>query len=363
MTERLNRRMLLAGTAALAAGTVWPRRSIASLAKVVEGTLTALSLTERIAQLFLVPVASTALTAEEETWLRTAKPGGVLLLGSNMGTPEEIATLIAAIRATNPDVPPAVAADQEGGLVTRLPGDPAPGALELGALPDEEVAAYARQRAEFLTDYGVTVNLAPVADIAWTPDSFMAGRSFGSDPATVADKVAAYLRGAAGVDVAHCVKHFPGHGRGATDSHVALPIVDLSLEEWRATDGVPFAAAVAAEAPMVMLGHLLYPQWDARPASLSPEAVRVLREDLGFAGAIVTDDLGMEALAAYGPLETLDLAFAAGVDWFLYAILPLPPRDLIDHLARRVERGDIDGADIDDRVRRVLAVKLGAGAG
>lgn len=307
-----------------------------------------------------MPVAGTALTADEERWLREAKPGGVLLVGSNIGTPEETAALIAAIRDTNPAWPPLIAVDQEGGLVSRLPGDPAPDAPTLGGLAPAEIAAFAGARAAFLREWGITVNLAPVADVAWDATSFMAGRAFGSEPEAVAAAVAAYVEGTAGGGVAHCAKHFPGHGRPATDSHLALPTVDQSFAEWRDTDGLPFAAAVAAGVEMVMLGHLAYPRWDELPASISPVAVRVLREDLGFAGVVTSDDLGMDALAAYGPLEVVDLAVAAGVDLLLYATPALPPTELVAHLAGGIARGEIDPAHIDASLRRIAALSDGA---
>ena len=348
--------------AALGAGSAASQPRFSSAAPTtddVEATLEAMPLAERVARLFVVPVAGTALTAPEASWLRMAKPGGVLLVGSNIGTPNEAAALIAEILTTNPALPPLIAVDQEGGLVSRLPGDPAPSAPELGLLAPAAIAAFARARAEFLARWGISANFAPVADIAWDGDSFMAGRAFGSDPNRVAEDVAAYVKGAAGTGVVHGAKHFPGHGRGSTDSHLALPRVDLSLAEWGQTDGVPFAAAVEAGVEMVMLGHLLYPEWDDLPTSLSPVAVEVLREELGFTGVVVTDDLGMAALSDFGPFETVDLAVAAGVDLLLYAMPPVEPGALLDHLVGQVRSGAVAPERIDESVRRVLMMGLG----
>ena len=337
-----------------------PRVATASaLGNRVETTLEDMSRAERVAQLFAVPLAGTSLSAEEGAWLRTTKPGGVLLVGSNIGSSDEAEAFIADIRATNPRLPPLVSIDQEGGIVSRLPGDPAPSAPELGLLAPAEIARFARERADFLADWGVSANFAPVADVAWDPSSFMVGRAFGSDPAGVAEAVASYVEGAIGTGVAHAAKHFPGHGRGTTDSHLALPTVDLSLEVWRETDGLPFAAAVGAGVEMVMLGHLLYPAWDALPTSLSPFAVDVLRQDLAFDGVVVTDDLGMAALSDFGPYETVDLAVAAGVDLLLYATPQVEPAALVEHLVRRVETGAVSRERIDESARRVLRLKLG----
>jgi beta-N-acetylhexosaminidase len=204
-----------------------------------------------------------------------------------------------------------------------------------------------------LQNYGIDVNFAPVADIAWTPDSAIAGRAFGSDPATVAAKVGAFVRGAVGSVVATTAKHFPGHGRALVDSHEALPTIDVATDEWLRTDAVPFRAAIQAGVPFVMLGHLHYTVWDDLPTSLSPVATRMLRETLGFAGAIVTDDLGMGALSAYDPYDVVDLALAAGVDQLLYVTPAVPVEDLIQHVAQAVESGAIPESRLDDSIARI----------
>jgi beta-N-acetylhexosaminidase len=190
--------------------------------------------------------------------------------------------------------------------------------------------------------------------VAFSPDSFMAGRAFGDDPQRVADDVVAYLTGVKGTGVRHCVKHFPGHGRVAVDSHEALPILDVDAETWWATDALPFQAAVTAGVPMVMLGHLASTMWGDLPASLSPTAVDVLRDGLGFAGVVVTDDLGMGALAAWSAAEVVDLAVTAGVDLLLYVIAAEEPAVLVDHLVQQMAQGTVAPERIDASVMRLL---------
>lgn len=364
--SRTTRRRVLGGTAAmmLTGGktAAMPAPARASEAggergMVIEETLNQLSLEEKVAHLFMFPAEGTTMTPAYAERLAAERPGGVILVAPNVGTPEEVKAFVGDIQATNPELPPLVALDQEGGLVARLPGDPAPAAPELGLLPPEEVAVWARQRAAFVAGYGFDVNFAPVADVAYTAASFMAGRAFGDDPAVVAAAVAAYIAGASGTGVVHCAKHFPGHGRASVDSHLALPVVDLSFAEWRESDALPFQAAVEAEVPMVMLGHLLYPQWDDIPTSLSPVAVGVLRDELGFDGVIVTDDLGMAALAAYDPFAVVERAITAGVDLLLYVTPAVPPRELIDSLVARVEAGAVAEERIDASIRRLLRLR------
>ena len=348
----LTRRALLAASAgaALAGGLGSPCARAAQGAAVRPPTDTALL----AASLFMLPVGGTALTADEDAWLRRWQPGGIVLTGANIGTPDEVRALVAAIHATNPDRPPLVALDQEGGEVTRLAGDPCPSAPDLGTLPDDEVARLSGERAAFLQQYGVDVNFAPVADVGWSPDGAVTGRTFGSDPALVAEKVAAYVRGAVGSPVLSTAKHFPGLGRTVVDSHDALPTLDVSLAEWEATDALPFKAAVAAGVPLVMVGHVVLRAFGTMPASISREAVRTLREGLAFAGGIITDDLGMGALTTTTePLAVLDRAVDAGNDMLLYVAPPLPPEEMILWCEDRIAAGEIGRARLEESFARM----------
>jgi beta-N-acetylhexosaminidase len=325
----------------------------------VDVLVAAMTPRERAARMFMLPISGTVLSAVDAAWLRALKPAGVILVGGNFGTPEEVRALVAAIHATNPELPPLVALDQEGGIVSRIADDPAPDAPTMGQLPATEISARARTRAETLATYGFDVNFAPVADVAFSPDSFMTGRAFGDDPRVVAEDVAAYLAGVDGTGVLHGVKHFPGHGRVSVDSHEALPVLDVDAATWWEEDALPFRVAVEASVPIVMLGHLAVPSWDELPASLSPESVRVLRQDLGFTGVVVSDDLGMGALATWTPFQIVDLAVAAGNDLLLFVVTNAEHDALVDHLAARVESGDITPERVAASVARLLRMQLG----
>jgi len=325
----------------------------------VDALVAAMTPRERAARMFMLPIFGTVLSVEDDAWLRALKPAGVILVESNFGTPEEVRALVAAIHATNTELPPLVALDQEGGIVSRIADDPAPDAPTMGQLPASEISGLARARAEKLASYGLDVNFAPVADVAFAPDSFMTGRAFGDDPQVVAQDVAAYLAGVDGTGVLHGVKHFPGHGRVSVDSHEALPVLDVDAATWWEEDALPFRVAVEESVPIVMLGHLVVPSWDDLPASLSPESVRVLRQDLGFTGVVVSDDLGMGALATWTPFQIVDLAVAAGNDLLLFVVTNAEPGALVDHLAARVESGDITPERVAASVTRLLRMRLG----
>ena len=240
--------------------------------------------------------------------------GGITLFAYNVGSPAGLAALTARLREAGEIL---VAIDEEGGDVTRFEADRGssyPGNLALGAVDDveltEEVAAAI---AGELARAGVNMNLAPVADANTNPHNPVIGvRSFGADPQLVARHVAAFVRGTQRQGVAACVKHFPGHGDTAVDSHVDLPVVGGDLEAAL----VPFEAGIAAGVKAVMTAHLLVPELDEQPATLSRRILtELLREQLGFEGLVLTDALEMRAISdGVGVEEAAVRALAAGAD-------------------------------------------------
>lgn len=348
------------GAAALAAGSRLSSATATSLEQSIARQMLQLPLRERVAQLFVFEAEGATMTPQYAARLAQTRPGGVLLVGSNIGTPGQLAGFVADIQASNPSLPPLVTVDQEGGPVDRVPGDPVPGAVVLGQEPDPVVEASSHTRSDVLNGYGFDINFAPVADVAFDPSSSMADRSFGSNPSLVADKVAAVVKGGKWTNVIGAAKHFPGHGRAVLDSHFALPDIMVSYEDWLATDALPFQAAIQADVSCVMLGHLRFPNWpgwDDAAASFSPIAVQTLRRVLGFRGVIVTDDLGMDALDAWDPYDVIDRALAAGVDVLLYARPPAPDADLVGHVVGRIERGELSEARITSSLVRLARMR------
>lgn len=359
-SARLTRRVLI-GTAAGAvlSGCLQNRAEArrTDTKEHIERIVRKMTIADKTAQLFMIGAAGTSMSSSFHDLLTDLQPGGVICFAPNVGTAPQLCAFAKAIHGSNPAIPPLLAVDQEGGPVSRIAGDPAPGAVELGKQTDAAVRQRARERAEFLAGFGFDVNFAPVADVAYKPTSSMATRSFGADPDLVAAKVHDFVRGSRAGGLAGAAKHFPGHGRTSTDSHLTLPEVKLSLHGWKKTDSRPFAAAVAAGVEMVMVGHLCYPKWEAGPTSLSRIAVSALREGLAFDGVVVTDDLGMGALRGIDPFKVVDRAIHAGVDLLLYASQPAPIGELVKHLRRRIERNAALERRIDDSVRRILTMK------
>jgi beta-N-acetylhexosaminidase len=291
---------------------------------------------------------------------------GLILMGDNVpATPAELLALTDAVQV-DPEARTLLGIDEEGGIVQRLPWDDAAGAGALRPQPPAATEQAFARRGELLEQAGVDVNFGIVADVTADPNSFISDRVLGTDPAAAAERVAAAVTGE-GDQAASTLKHFPGHGAAPGDSHSSVPSAPLTLDEWRAGAAPPFAAGIEAGADLVMTGHLVYPAVDAAPASLSPEWHRILREELGFDGVVVSDDLLMlqhNGLAEYAdPNENAIRAIAAGTDLLLY-VLPADPSTLgvsVDGLstaiADAVRAGRIPEARLDDAAARVLELR------
>ncbi|XVV04289.1 glycoside hydrolase family 3 protein [Actinosynnema sp. CA-248983] len=287
--------------------------------------------------------------------------GGVVLFGRNVVDDEQVTALTAALRGVRPDV--VIGIDEEGGDVTRLDagrGSEVPGNHALGAADDlaltREVAASVGAR---LAACGVSLDLAPSADLVLTLEDPVIGvRSFGSDPVRAGAHVAAFVEGMQAVGVAACAKHFPGHGASSVDSHLAVPVLPRTEEELREVELVPFRAAVQAGVRSIMTGHLVVPAWGDAPATLNPRAVAVLRDELGFTGAIITDGLDMKAVG--GDLaEGSVRALAAGVDALCLGGEPLDDAGiqwLVDSIVAAVERGELSRERLAEAARRTAAL-------
>ncbi|GAA3582144.1 glycoside hydrolase family 3 protein [Klugiella xanthotipulae] len=290
--------------------------------------------------------------------------GGVCLFSTNIGTPEQVRALTDAIRRANPRA--VIAIDEEGGDVTRLhhaTGSPFPGNAILGRLDDPELTRRVAARVgEELREVGCTLTFAPDADINSNPDNPVIGtRSFGPTADVVARHTAEWVRGVQEAGIAASAKHFPGHGDTAQDSHLALPVIDRSLDELRERELVPFRAAIAQGTRTIMTSHILLPQLDPeRPATLSPTILQgLLREELGFTGVIVSDALDMRgASAVTGIPEAAVRALAAGCDLLCIGTANTDEEmtQIEARVATAVAEGRLEAARVAEAAGRVLSL-------
>ncbi len=292
--------------------------------------------------------------------------GGVILMGDNV--PADPASLRALTDGltVDPDLPPLVAIDEEGGIVRRLPWDTAAGPDVLKGQPVAATTEAFDVRAGLLDDAGVSVNFGIVADVTADPGSFIYSRVLGTDPAAAGERVAAAVDAEQG-RVYSTLKHFPGHGAAPGDSHSSIPQTDLAFADWEARDAVPFREGIDAGAELVMFGHLRFTAVDDAPATMSAAWIDVLRDDLGFDGVAITDDMLMlqrSGVAEFAdPVENAVRALESGQDLLLY-VLPADPSTvgvdvdaLIAGIAAAVESGRIDQDALDESVARVFTLR------
>ena len=371
--------ILTTGTAT--AATVSPSR--------VQRQLESMTLEEKVGQLFITYVyGETSDTTDPgdvaanqdflgvdngDELIDTYHPGGIIYFAwsNNLNAPDQIAGLSNGLQeaalAQPAGIPLLISTDQEHGVVTRF-GPPAtqfPGNMALGAVNDPMAAATAGQiTGRELRAVGINQNFAPIADVNINPANPVIGvRSFSSDPQLAADLTAAQVTGYQVDDgVTATAKHFPGHGNTDQDSHLALPSIPHSYDEWAAIDAPPFEAAIEAGIDSIMTAHIQFPALDDSldPATLSqPIMTGLLREQLGFDGLVVTDSLSMAGVRElYSDEEIPVRALEAGVDMLL---MP-PDLDLAyNAVLDAVATGRLTEQRIDESVARILAVKHARG--
>ena len=298
------------------------------------------------------------LRAEERAFFAETQPWGFILFARNLETPDQVRRLTQALRdAVGRDAP--ILIDQEGGRVQRLGAPhwrqwlPPLEQMSRGGA-DAMRAMFLRSRliADELRALGIDVNCSPMADVADAgTHPFLKNRCYGMDAETVTRAARAVADGLMAGGVLPVMKHIPGHGRAAVDSHLDLPVVPEDAAALRARDFAPFAAL--ADLPMAMTAHVVYSAFDATdPATTSAAMVRLIRDEIGFRGLLMTDDISMQALR--GDLaERCGAARAAGCDLVLHCNGDLAEMRVVTEVA-----GALDGAAL-MRAAAALAARPG----
>ena len=313
--------------------------------------------------------------------------GGIILFAENCAQTDQTLALVREIQAANLsadreiNIPLLIAADQEGGIGARLgEGTRWTGNMALAATGDPVSAEQTALRiGQELSAVGINTDFAPVLDVNNNPANPVIGvRSFSDDPATVAEYGVAYQTGLQKSGTIGSLKHFPGHGDVATDSHFGFPVLYKTYEELKECELVPFKAAIEAGAEMIMTAHIQYPEIEKGtytststgeevflPATLSHTILTdILRGDMGFDGVIISDALNMAAIKEnFDRQDVAVMAISAGMDMFL---MPVPVTDLASlkeledfmaYIVSRVQDGTIAEERIDESVRRILVLK------
>ena len=335
----------------------------------IEETIAGMSLTEKVAGLFIVtPEAitgvNTAIQAGDgtKTALEEYAVGGLIYFAKNIQSAEQLTQMIQNTKEYS-KYPLFIAVDEEGGSVSRLAdaglGEKQASASEIGATGDANNAYLAGQNiGAYLAQYGFNLNFAPVADLNNVSGSVMKKRSYGADAATAGPFIAAMVTGLQEQGVAACLKHFPGIGSTTSDTHNGMAYTERTAEEFKAEEFVAFQAGIDAGAEMIMVGHVSAEglSGDNTPASMSePIVTGYLRNEMGYQGVIITDAMNMSAISTYYSSEQAAvMAIKAGCD------MVLMPENFLQAYAgvlNAVAEGTISEERIDDSLRRIYRIK------
>ncbi|WP_239615087.1 beta-N-acetylhexosaminidase [Cohnella mopanensis] len=326
-----------------------------------------LSLTYQIGQRMMAGFDGPRLDEAFINLVKTWKIGNVILFAWNITDKEQLRELCQEIQQLvleETGQPAFIAIDQEGGAVSRLPGDATriPGAMAIAATGDPDNAyAAGRITALELRALGVNFNLSPVLDVNSNDANPVIGvRSYGEKPETVIRFALPMMRGLEDGGALSCGKHFPGHGDTSVDSHLALPVVDKTMDELRRIELAPFQAAVEAGIPAIMSSHIVFPQLDPElPATMSRKILTgLLREEMGFQGLIMTDCMEMKAIQhSFGTVKGTVEAAKAGADLLLVSHTASLAAASAQAIREALEAGEIDQAEWERSLERISALK------
>lgn len=292
--------------------------------------------------------------------LMSKKPGGILMFGRDFEglTKDEVISKIESLQKKS-DIPLIIGADEEGGTVVRISSNPNLAPEKYKSPQDiyneggmEAVVANAKEKSQLLLSLGVNMNLAPVADVSENPDTYIYDRSFGKGYEETADFISKTVTAMNEEGIWSVLKHFPGYGEVTGDSHEGTVYNEKSAEEIRNTDLVPFKAGIDAGASCVLVSHNTVNSLDSEnPASLSPAIHDILRNELGFDGVIMTDDIAMGAVSDMENVYTK--AVLAGNDLLITTDYEAGYNQILE----AVKKGEISGEILDNAVYHVLKMK------
>lgn len=329
----------------------------------VDQIVASMSQTEKLGQMVMIGIQGRKVDDDSLYMLHQFHMGGVILFDRNMESPEQVKQLTSDLQAqSNEKVPLFIGIDEEGGDVVRMAEKltPPPSQKEIGAIGDTEQArTWAVKTAKSLKDMGINVNFAPVADVGSNDK-----RSYSTDANTVIDFVRAATKGYQQENIIYSLKHFPGIGKGKVDSHVDSSSIDVAKEILMAEDILPFKTIINESDPndyFILVSHLKYPALDEEyPASLSSKIMTdLLRNELGYKGIIITDDMEMGAVANHNDFRSIGVnAVKAGADIVLVCHEYEHQQEVYLGLLDAVNSGEISQERIDESVKRIIKVKL-----
>ncbi|NCQ54436.1 glycosyl hydrolase family 3 [Candidatus Saccharibacteria bacterium CG11_big_fil_rev_8_21_14_0_20_41_19] len=326
--------------------------------------LARMTLRQKVSNLLILHTSGTNV-ADIQKYLQTYQPSGLIFMGDNIPSTLDDLALITKKLQSSPALPYLFAIDEEGGVVSRLSQDILPAAADFKSQPPFATESAFRKRCEMLQQVGMNLNFGIVADVTNDPASFIFTRVFGGDPLEAGHRVAAAVDGSIGLTLS-TLKHYPGHGETNADSHNSIPVTNVSYESWQQRDEPSFVSGVKANADVVMFGHLIYSSVDSLPASLSTKWHEILRQQDGFKGVTITDDMIMLQQSGdpdyADPISNSIKAINAGNTMLLFVLdhggdSIFDPSILIEGIVNAVKNGKVNQKIIDDNVRQILTLR------
>ena len=327
----------------------------------IDSYLSKMDISQKVAQMFMIRCGNDWILSEAAE----LQPGAWILFSQNTRNenPVSLSSLIAEASAAA-GIPMIISVDEEGGTVSRIgqfpqySPSPFPSPQRLFSRGGLELAGEdALAKSKLLLELGFNVNLAPVCDVSVNKNDFINARSFGRPAEETAEYISAVVSAMNEENIGAVLKHFPGYGNNA-DTHTGSALDKRSLESFKTSDFLPFKAGIEAGAGGVLISHNVVECMGPLPASLNPEAHRILREELEFTGVILTDDLVMRAITDLAsPGDAAVLAVLAGNDMLIASDY----RIQIEAVIKAVADGQIEESTIDSAVRRILAWKYDLG--
>ena len=320
-----------------------------------------MSLAEKAGQVVICGLKGYEIDSDITSLIQDSKVGGVILFAKNIKNSTQLATITNSIKnLSNPEIPPIIAIDEEGGMVSRMPSDieSMPSAYSIAQTGSTDLCYQSGEIiGKQLNALGLSTGFSPVLDIWSNPDNMIiSSRAYGTTPEDVSTYATQAMLGLKSQEVIPVGKHFPGHGDTLDDSHYSLPVITKTKSELESYEFIPFKTAIDNGIPAIMVGHLLCTDIDSTyPASLSKTMVTgILKTELGFNGVVFTDDLTMDAIDNQYSVEDAGvMALNAGCDMLLVCHGYDNATNTINNIISAVENGTLSESRLNDAVYRI----------
>ncbi|NMA86981.1 MAG: beta-N-acetylhexosaminidase [Tissierellia bacterium] len=331
----------------------------------IEGLIQGMSLEEKIGQLFIFGLNGDKIDQNAIDLIEKHHIGGFVFFRENIKNPEQTVEFLNKLKEINKNkpIPLFLSIDEEGGRVSRLPSEfpKMPGAKVLGDINNQDLSfQYGKILAMRIKSLGFNMDFAPVMDINSNPENPVIGdRAFGNTIDIVVNNSLETMKGINSENIISVIKHFPGHGDTNMDSHIDIPIIDKDLKEINDLELIPFKEAIENGVDSIMIGHILFPALDNKPATLSTKIINdLLRKELDFNGVVISDDLNMGAIVRNYTMEEAVIEFLnAGGDIALICHGGEEEYKIFDIIKREVENENISEEEIDQKVYRIIELK------